>query len=257
MTHTPTRPAPNGGQSPGPSRPTRDWTVARVVATVAASVFLLVGSGLLLTGTGVALVSTALRGSDGYYSTTPATWSSDGAAVRSEAVRMHGAMMPGMPQRMDRMVGRVVVTVQGSAGAEVFVGLARTADVDRYLTGVPCTTMHDPWDGDDRYADFVPGTVSPGPPEGQTFWVASSSGRGTQTMRWDADTGDWTLVVMNADGSSPVRAEVTIAARMPVLSTVGAVLIVSGLVVIGAAGTGLWFAVARSTTNAPLPEEQS
>src|SRR6478609_9489748 len=132
MTATPTHPRVTPG-APVPSR----WTTGRVLALVAAAIFLLLGAGLVLAGTGIAAVSAALRGDDGLYSSSTTTWSSPGHAVQSEPARMQGPMMTDLPHRM---LGTVVVTADARGDADVLVGLARTADVGAYLRGVAHST---------------------------------------------------------------------------------------------------------------------
>ena len=52
----------------------------------------------------------------------------------------------------------------------------------------------------DRDYSRRPGGEPTGPPGDQTFWVASTSGTGEQTLEWEPEDGDWRAVVMNEDG---------------------------------------------------------
>ena len=47
-------------------------------------------------------------------------------------------------------------------------------------------------------------------------------------MTWQLATGDWTVVVMNADGSAGVRAELDLGGTLPVLRWVTVGLLVGG-----------------------------
>ena len=47
--------------------------------------------------------------------------------------------------------------------------------------------------------------------------MTSTQGPGNQSLTWDPDEGDWTIVVMNADGSAPVRTRAAVGAELPVL----------------------------------------
>ena len=61
------------------------------------------------------------------------------------------------------------------------------------------------------------GDRSAGAPGAQRFWAASAQGGGTQALTWDVEDGDWSVVVMNADGSPGVDAGVSAgaSARLP------------------------------------------
>jgi hypothetical protein len=45
---------------------------------------------------------------------------------------------------------------------------------------------------------------------------------------WDASEGDWTLVVMNGEGTTPVRADVAVGAEVPVLRSIAVGFLVAG-----------------------------
>lgn len=212
------------------------------MAVAAAALFLVVGSVLLLGGAGLAVTTAALRGDDGLVTSAPSTWTSPGHAVRSEAVRLDtGPMMTDMPRRM---MGTIRVTASGDDGRGVFIGIARTRDVDRYLGQVSQSMMHDPWD-EDRASTFTRGGAPSMPPGSAGIWAASSHGSGDQTLQWDPRSGAWTLVVMNEDGGAPVVADVSMSAELPVLDTLTITLIVGGILILIAAGTGLILAVPR------------
>ena len=67
-------------------------------------------------------------------------------------------------------------------------------------------------------------------------------------MTWEAEDGDWTIVVMNADGTAPVRARVSAGAEVPVLDTVVIVLLVSGVVLLALSVLVLVLAIRRRST---------
>ena len=78
------------------------------------------------------------------------------------------------------------------------------------------------------------GTATPAPPSSQPFWIDSSQGAGTQTIRWKAGEGDWAVVVMRPDSAAGVRAEVGVAADVDGVLPVGIAMLVAGLGLIGA-----------------------
>ncbi|MFC7493577.1 MULTISPECIES: hypothetical protein [unclassified Nocardioides] len=242
MTTTPTHPpVPPTAPRPPSSGP---WTIGRVIAVVTAALVLMLGTLLAVTGAGMAATSAVLRDDDGFFTSTPSTWESPGHAVRSENVSLHRGPM--MPNLSGRMTGTVEVTARATTGDDVFVGIARSSDVDRYLRGVAASTMVDPWDEDGPRAYFTDGGSPRVAPDEVPIWVASASGSGSERIDWDPRSGDWTLVVMNADGTTPVSAEVTLAAELPIVNVAGVTLIVSGLILLVLSGVGLWLAVPRT-----------
>jgi hypothetical protein len=106
------------------------------------------------------------------------------------------------------LVAKARIVASADGGRPLFVGVARRADVDRYLAGVARTTVED--------VDFSPfavtsasvtGDAVPAPPATQTFWVRSGVGRGEQTVSWNLRDGSWRVVVMNADASRKVAVD--------------------------------------------------
>lgn len=113
------------------------------------------------------------------------------------------------------------IRMEGVAAGDdaIFLGIAPTSAVDRYLDGVAYDEITE-WEADQAAIldiEYTPheGTVSPAPPGGETFWAVSVSGTETQTLDWTIEDGDWTAIVMNADGSSGVAAGVAFGALPP------------------------------------------
>jgi len=131
---------------------------------------------------------------------------------------------------------RVTPVDQGSAQ---FVGIAPSADVDRYLAGVSHTEISDFWS---NRVQTIGGGAPAAAPGIRTFWVAAASGQGTQTVTWKPANGSWSVVVMNADGRPGIVARADLGATLPLLLwiavgllVVGAVFAVGAVVLISAA----------------------
>ena len=118
----------------------------------------------------------------------------------------------------------------------VFVGIARTKDVSTYLRGTSHTTVTD-FDSDPFRAKYraEPGSAHPATPASKRIWVASARGTGMQTVTWDVKHGDWSVVVMNADGSRGVDTGVSAGADFPILSALAWGSVGGGLVLLGVA----------------------
>ena len=138
---------------------------------------------------------------------------------------------------LDAIDATVRVRASQPDGAPIFIGIASEQAVDRYLTQVAHDEVSDVHSGPFTY-DSVRrgGSATPGVPANASFWAATATGPGTQALTWKPDVGRWAVVVMNADGSRRVAADVSVGAKTGVLLPVGIGLFaLSLLVVIGAA----------------------
>lgn len=113
------------------------------------------------------------------------------------------------------------VRVEGAAtGFEaLFMGIAPVDAVAGYLDGVAHDEITD-WDFFKNDIEDVvytrnEGTTDPGAPGAEGFWVASVSGSGEQTLDWTIESGKWVVVIMNADGSPGVSADVRLGVLAP------------------------------------------
>ncbi|MGV8873660.1 MAG: DUF4389 domain-containing protein [Rhodococcus sp. (in: high G+C Gram-positive bacteria)] len=169
-------------------------------------------------------------------------------------------------QVSDRVTVSVRVTSSDPA-REVLIGIAPTADVDDYLVGVAYTVVTDvefsPFRA--RY-DTIAGGEPAGSPLDQPWWSARASGTGTTQVEWKPQSGSWTMVVMNADGSAGVDVDVSAGVRVqslgPVAASVlaaSAILLVLGVgaIVFGASGLGKRAASEAVSEAEPTAEPQA
>jgi hypothetical protein len=136
-------------------------------------------------------------------------------------------------------LGTLHVSVEPRTDEPMFVGIAPTRDVSRYLRGTAHALVTDV-SFDPFEADYRPQPGGrPAAPASQDFWAASAHGAGAQTLNWDVEDGDWSIVVMNDDASAAVDAGVSVRAELPWLSTLGWVLIAAGALTLLGGVTGL------------------
>jgi hypothetical protein len=140
--------------------------------------------------------------------------------------------------------------VAAESSKPLFIGIARSDDIERYLSGVAYDEVTDlDLDPFAITTERHTGTSDLAAPSSQTFWAASVQGTGPQTLSWDGGYGQWAVVVMNADGSPGVDAEVNFGAHVPYLTWVEiGGFIGGGLLLVAAAG--LFFLGVR-----PAPRE--
>lgn len=229
-------PAPGGGASGA-----RPWSAGRVVAVLASCLALVVAAGLLLAGLALRQVDATDRDAGGFIFGAAFDVRSDGHAVVSEPVEIH------LPDRLDDLPRKVLgeVKVEASAGPddEVFVGIARTTDVDDYLAGVQHSTVREVVGGRRALYRESEGGRVPARPDGSGIWRQHVSGPGRQALVFEPEEGDWSVVVMRTDAGGPVEAQVRVGATVPWLLRGGIGLLVGGLVLAGLGGLGLSLAL--------------
>ena len=198
------------------------WTGGRIASVVIGSVLALVSAGLLTGGAGLLWAQTQRQ--DGYLTSAPRTYSTHGYALATESIGLHAGGWDWVGQVLGRV--RIRVTRPGTA-KPLFLGIAPTAAAAGYLSGVPYTTVIDL--GGNTAALSHPGTATPRAPQLARIWSAQVSGRGTQALTWTAREGDWTVVVMNGDGTAGLTVRADAGVTVPALPWIAAGLLAGGV----------------------------
>ena len=221
-----------------PYTPAARRSGGRIASIVAGGVAAILAVGLIAAGA-VLLWGDSKKDDHGYLSTGKDRYAASTYALASDNLDVN---LDGAGWIMDRGdLGKVRLAVKSSAGKPVFVGIARTSDVSDYLRSTSYTSVTD--------VDYSPfrasyrdhgGDRRPALPAQQGFWADSAHGSGTQTVAWDLEDGDWSIVVMNADGSRGVDTHISAGAKLPFLGTLGWVSLGGALVLLMTAGTLLY-----------------
>jgi hypothetical protein len=238
--------APRAGSSPG-----------GVLMAVFGSLGFLVALGLLGASAALVWVDQTQRDSAGFvmspserlatssYAITAAYQrTGDALEARPLTVDVHG---PSWMFTSDRL-GTLRIHAQTQNGRPLFVGIAPTAAVSRYLGTVDRAALTGFPNGDARYATH-PGTAPSSLPAAQPFWARTAMGRGDLALTWPVRHGAWTVVVMNADASRGVAADAKLGARLGFLGELAGGIAVFALVS-GAFATWLALAGIRRVNRA-------
>jgi hypothetical protein len=218
-------------------------TPTRIALIVTASVSALIAAGFLALG-GLALWGDGERDKDGYFNTDEHHFAASTHALASENLDID---LGGAEEVLDESdLGGVRLQVDSQSDEPVFVGIARTDDVSRYLNDVGHTTVTDfDDDPDETSYSSSAGERRPATPADQAIWAASAQGTGEQTLKWDIEDGDWSIVVMNADGSRGIAADVSAGAKVSFLDELGWSLVGVGTFLVLAAGGLIALAIRR------------
>jgi hypothetical protein len=172
------------------------------------------------------------RDADGYFTTGDAPLIADTYAITND-LDVHRGLIS--------IIGkdgfsRVRLHVRSDRDAPIFVGVALSHDAFLYLEKTPHTSLSDfnlaPFRP--QYSSDLGGDESPADPAAQTIWTASATSEGRDvTLDWNVESGGWTLVLMNADGSRGVAATVNAGAQIPIIGQAAWAVSIAGAVILG------------------------
>ena len=210
--------------------PPKRSTGARVVLLVTGAVAGLLAVSLMGLGA-LGLYGESQKDDRGYLSTDSHRFEASTHALATENLDLDLDGVQDVVSSPD--LGKVRLDVAPQSDKTLFVGIARTDEVNAYLRNVSHTTLTD-LDYEPFEASYSPqgGEGKPAPPASERIWAASTQGSGSQTLTWDVKDGDWSVVVMNADGSRGVQADVSAGAKVPYLTAIGWGLLGGGTVLL-------------------------
>ena len=188
--------------------------MGRIVLTVVGALLIVISLGLGVVGGALTWAYATQRDSEGFFTTSTKHFETLSYAITSENIDL--GVQPGRDDNRFDLgnIATVRLRVSVPGGAPVFVGIGRERDVQGYLANV----AHAEIDDIDLHPFRVtyrsqPGGAPATPPGNQRFWVASAQGPGVQQLRWDLESGRWSVVVMNADGSRGVGADASVGVK--------------------------------------------
>jgi hypothetical protein len=202
----------------------------RLAPIIFGTLSLLVALVLLAIG-GLGLWALGERDDEGYFTTH-----THGLATPTFALATSSLDISDAPGFVADGIG--TVRIRASSTQPIFLGIGKTSDVDRYLSRVPHTEITD-FDADPFKvtSHVVPGAGRPAPPASRSFWAAQASGSGTQTLNWKIESGTWSAVAMNADGTRNVALIFQAGAKVPDLKWVVVGVLAAGVLLLA---LGVW-----------------
>ncbi len=211
--------------------------IGSIVLIIAGAIISLVSLAPLVGGGALLWAYGTQRDAGGYFTAPTERFETTTSAITSERIDL--GTDPGDHSLFDTLANHTTVRlgVESTSGRGVFVGIASQGDVDRYLEGVAhAQVQHVRMQPFAVAYGYLDGTRGAPPPASQRIWVASAQGQGQQTLRWKPRSGEWAVVVMNADGSPGVSVDATAGAKAPWVFGLGIGLVVGGTIalVIGA-----------------------
>ncbi|WP_350280251.1 hypothetical protein [Kribbella sp. HUAS MG21] len=195
---------------------------------------LLLALGGLVVAAAGAFAAFWLVGPDNTISTPAREFDSSGLAVVTA------------PALLDRHGPTLRVTASGDK--PLFVGVAQDLDVRDYLSGAAHTRLVN----FDPPATFgtqeLKGRTGKLTPPGELDWWVAHSAPGSQSLAWPIQDGRYDVVVMNADGTPAVGAQVTFGVQVNRLFGICLLVLGAGVLVLA---LGLTLILRRRPTKAP------
>ena len=234
-------------------KPQSGMTAGRIVLIILGSLALIFGLGLAAGGGVILFAQSAFRDAQGFFVSGTHPFSSTGYAVTSTHLDLGTD-----PERGSFHFGNIFtlrLRVSSPTGKQLFVGIASTPSIDLYLAHSEHDNVTDvSLDPFEATYDHVPGDSSPpGPPTEQHFWVEASTGPGGNTLTWQPRAGHWTVVIMNADGSTGVDARLQVGVKVRYIGAIAAGLLIAAVVFWIGGAFLLYFGLRRPRAPAAAP----
>lgn len=218
---------------------------AKIVLLVIGVLVLVVSLGLLFVGLVLYGVNTSFADSQGFVSSGDQKFTVSSYAIAAKNFTMNVDTGVWNPSSGDLITIKITAS-SNSPGKNVFIGVADEGDAQTYLSNVQYDEIarfnFNP--GGTADIEYTPHQGSqPANPLSQTFWVSSAHGAGAQTLEWSPQSGTYWVILMNEDSSAGLDDDVRLAARIPILSTIGLALLVAGIISLAVAVVLLYFGI--------------
>ena len=220
-----------------------------------AVVMLITSFGLIMGGTSLRTVQSLFVDDEGYFISDPAEIDVSGYAIVLEDMDIDvDPVAWRWFQRRGGLLTFKIVTESNNPSKEIFVGIARKQDVASYLEGMEYQRIVDTDFDIENYdftlsdSDFVlhDGGAPSAPPTIHSYWAAHGADSELQEIIWEPQAGNYYAVIMNADGSEGIEADIQVGAKVPFFGSLGNILFTAG-VFIGAIGVlMIYFTLKRS-----------
>ncbi|MEM8621390.1 MAG: hypothetical protein AAGF73_16890 [Actinomycetota bacterium] len=228
---------------PAPPTPAGGRRGRHIAALIIGIVALIPGVGALAGGTTALVAQGVATDEDGYFVEVIDGIADPGVAIASDDlwVTLDGKGHDGdAPRILEWLDVDARLRVDAVGEQEVFAGIARASDVERYLDGVEYGRIVELDKGAAQVINIAGSTAIAAPAE-QDFWVESTSGAGEQVLEWDVRPGRWAVVVMNADASPGVDVDVEAGLRSGAITPVAITLLIGGALVTAGAVAAIVF----------------
>ena len=230
--------------------------VTTLLAIFFGGIIIIASLGILAGGGMVMWVQNAFSDSEGFLISGEVELQVDSYAMVGQGVDLDMDVDTPFYVRKPNLGDFVTLKLVGTSNdpsKPVFIGIAQEGAASEYLSGVEYDEVVDLTWPYDRVWEHQPtvsydthhGEAPSQAPATETFWEASITGSGTQTLEWEPEEGNFWFVVMNADGSSDVDVDMQMGAKIPFLRYIGNMLFVGGFISLVVGGLIIYIGAIR------------
>jgi len=227
-------------------------SAGRVILIILGSLISLFGLAIAIGGGALIYADQALTDSSGFINTSYQRFRAPTYALTSDSLDVVGS--PGNVLSHGDFADIRIRSRDVPPGQPVFIGIGPTDRVNEYLSGVGRTKVnnldYDPFTID---TTTTTGRAPSGPPSDQTFWAVKAQGSGQQAVTWSVESGDWSVVLMNADGTRPVAAQLSLGVKISSLFWIALGLLLGGVVILGLGILMIVLAARKGGSAPPVP----
>ncbi|MBD3173368.1 zinc-ribbon domain-containing protein [Candidatus Bathyarchaeota archaeon] len=218
--------------------------VIHIGAVILSVVLLIAAFGLVMGGTSIRSIQELMTDEEGYLTSATKQVKVSSYAIVVDELDFH--MDPVAWRFLQRRGGFLsfkLTTENNNSDKDIFIGVARVEDAYEYIESMEyheITEMNIGWERFDSGSTETQYILHQGdpptiPPTEQNFWIVQGRSSGTNSITWDPESGNYYLVMMNADGSSAISADIKIGVQMPFFAGIGNIMLSTGFV-LGAFG---------------------
>lgn len=236
------------------------WDIIHIGVVILSVVLLIAAFGLVMGGTSIRSIQELMTDEEGYLTSGTKQVQVSSYAIVVDELDFH--MDPVAWRFLQRRGGFLsfkLTTENKNPDKEIFIGVARGEDAYEYVESMEyheITEMNmglERFDSGSTETEYIlhQGDPPTEPPTEQNFWIVQGRSAGTNSITWNPESGNYYLVMMNADGSSGVLADIKIGVQMPFFAGIGNIMLSAGLV-LGAFGAILIYLTIRRNNPKPF-----
>jgi len=225
----------------------------RIAVVVVGCLLGTVGLAAAAGGAAAAFVHVAVRDDDGFFRSDEFDLRSETAAVTSERVDLASDPRDAAWVVDRGALGTIALDVRSADPSRpLFAGIGPSDEVDAYLRDVARDRVVDFDEAGRMEYERLDGERRPTAPGEASFWVARTESSTATDLTWAVDDGDWTVVVMNADGTPGVDVRARVGIKVDWIVPIAIVLLIVAVLLL-AVGTVLAVVATNPRPRRPLP----